>query len=174
MKRFVTCLFILTLLGCGPAAPAAEPAPAAAPSAGAESPPSWQPLPGLRTSGAPSREDLARARDEGITTVIDLRAPGEGSFDEAAEAAALGMHYVSLPVAGADGVTVENAHKLSDALTAADGPVLLHCASGNRAGALLAMKAFHVDGQSAEQALELGRSAGLTKLEPVVRERLTK
>jgi hypothetical protein len=39
-------------------------------------------------------------------------------------------------------------------------------------GALLALKAFQLDGASAEEALDLGRRAGLKGLEPAVRERL--
>jgi hypothetical protein len=34
------------------------------------------------------------------------------------------------------------------------------------------MKAFHLDGEDAETALEIGRAAGLTRLEPAVVERL--
>jgi protein tyrosine phosphatase (PTP) superfamily phosphohydrolase (DUF442 family) len=76
-------------------------------------------------------------------------------------------------VSGADDVTVDNARKLAEALGGDDAlPAVVHCGSGNRAGAILAMKAFHVDGLSAEEALALGRRAGLTKLEPVVKERL--
>ena len=55
-----------------------------------------------------------------------------------------------------------------------DGEVLLHCASGNRVGALLALAAVQVDGASPEAALTLGRAAGLKSLEPVVMERLAK
>jgi hypothetical protein len=48
---------------------------------------------------------------------------------------------------------------------------LLHCGSGNRVGALLALRESQ-DGADDESALEYGRSAGLTKLEPVVIKRL--
>jgi hypothetical protein len=49
---------------------------------------------------------------------------------------------------------------------------MLHCGSGNRIGALFALMAFHLEGESADRALQVGREAGLTRLEPVVRERL--
>jgi len=48
---------------------------------------------------------------------------------------------------------------------------LLHCGSGNRVGALLALLKSS-QGASDEAALEYGISAGLTGLEPVVRARL--
>jgi hypothetical protein len=49
---------------------------------------------------------------------------------------------------------------------------MVHCASGNRVGALLALRANRLEGASPEDALELGLDAGLTRLEPAVREAL--
>jgi len=49
--------------------------------------------------------------------------------------------------------------------------VLVHCGSGNRVGALLALRAS-LDGADDEKALALGREGGLSSLEGVVRERL--
>jgi protein tyrosine phosphatase (PTP) superfamily phosphohydrolase (DUF442 family) len=63
------------------------------------------------------------------------------------------------------------AEKLDAILAEADGPVLVHCGSGNRVGALLALRAS-INGASDEEALELGRQAGLTRAEAVVLERL--
>lgn len=133
-----------------------------------------QPQPGLHTGGQPSQEDLARLKAEGVRTVIDLRGPQEDrGYDEAAEAQRLGLAYLVLPIAGKDDVTPENAKALGDLLRAQDGDVLLHCASGNRVGALLALDAA-ARGIPREEALELGRKAGLKSLEPVVVERLGK
>lgn len=92
-------------------------------------------------------------------------------MDEAAEVAALGMQYVSLPIAGGDDVTFENAAALDKILADTDGPVLLHCASGNRVGALFALSA-KLAGATNEEALAAGKVAGLTRLEGVVKERL--
>ena len=47
-------------------------------------------------------------------------------------------------------------------------PLILHCASGNRAGALLALKAFFVDHAAPDAAIQLGESAGLASLRPAV------
>ena len=52
-----------------------------------------------------------------------------------------------------------------------DGPVLIHCASSNRVGALLALRES-LRGASDEEALEFGKQAGMTRLEPLVKERL--
>lgn len=133
-----------------------------------------QPKPGLHTGGQPSQEDLARLKSEGVRTVIDLRGPQEDrGYDEAAEARRLGLKYIALPIAGKDDITPANAKALNEALKAQDGDVLLHCASGNRVGALLALGAAQIEGVSKEEALVLGRAAGLKSLEPVVVERLS-
>ena len=134
------------------------------------------PLPGLVTGGQPSAADLQTAKNQGFHTVINLRPDGEAGADaqEGSTVSKLGMHYVSIPVSGPADLTEENVKKLAAALSPKDAlPAIVHCASGNRAAALLALKAYQIDGKSAEEALDLGKNAGLTsKLEPAVRERL--
>ena len=131
-----------------------------------------EPRAGLRTGGQPDARDLAQLRAQGVHAVIDLRAAGEErGFDEAAEAARLGMAYVALPVAGKDDLTATNARALAALLAKHGDGVLVHCASGNRVGALLALAAAQ-EGASPADALELGRQAGLRSLEPVVAARL--
>ncbi|MNN82154.1 hypothetical protein D3C81_1990580 [compost metagenome] len=49
--------------------------------------------------------------------------------------------------------------------------MLLHCASGNRVGALLALLA-HERGLDEEAAIAEGRAAGLGSLEPTVRAQI--
>lgn len=133
-----------------------------------------QPSPTLLTGGQPTPEQLAQARAQGYRTVIDLRVAGElKGWNEAETARALGLRYVHIPVAGPEDLTEAKARTLADALQdPAAGPVLLHCASGNRVGALLAIKAGRLDGKSTSEALAIGKAAGMTKLEKVVRERL--
>lgn len=124
------------------------------------------------STGQPDSEILSLVKEAGFTTIVDMRRPTEDrGMDEAAEVAALGMRYIALPIDGANGVTYENAAALDKILAAADGPVLLHCASGNRVGALHALSR-KMAGASNEEALAAGLAAGLTRLEPVVVERL--
>jgi len=131
--------------------------------------------PGLHTGGQPTRDELKQLRDEGVRTVIDLRGPQEArGYDEANEVEALGMTYIALPISGKDDINAAQAKALHRLLQDREGEVLLHCASGNRVGALLALGAAQVDGLSADEALALGRAAGLKSLEPVVMEQLTK
>jgi uncharacterized protein (TIGR01244 family) len=108
-----------------------------------------------------------------VTTVINLRPDAElGGRDEATEVAAAGLAYREIPVAGAPEVTEAKARELWAQLEGTEGGVLVHCASGNRVGALLALGAASAGGLPAEEALEFGRRAGLTGLEPRVRELL--
>jgi len=126
------------------------------------------------STGQPDEKTLAIASEAGFIAVIDLRGEEEDrGIDEVAAVEALGMQYVSLPVKGEDGVTFENAAELDRLLGEFDGPVLLHCASGNRVGALAALRASAA-GASADEALAAGKAAGLTRLEPVVVEQLQK
>ena len=124
------------------------------------------------STGQPDQEILERAKAAGFVAVFDLRTAGEDrGMDEPAAVEALGMSYVAIPVAGADGTTFDNAKQLDEALSKFDGPVFLHCASGNRVGALMALRAS-MHGASDEEALAIGKDAGLTRLEGKVTELL--
>jgi uncharacterized protein (TIGR01244 family) len=131
------------------------------------------PLPGITTAGQPTAEGLAAAAAAGVKTVIDLRGVKEdrGMADEKAAVEKLGMSYVTLPVDGAGGVTFDNAKTLDQLLKQAPGPVLVHCASGNRVGALLALRA-EMNGTKADDALALGVASGLTGLKGAVEQKL--
>lgn len=127
---------------------------------------------GITSAGQPDEAALEVFADAGYATVIDLRGAGEDrGFDEAAVVEDLGLHYVTLPIAGKDAISFDNARKLDGLLKEYPGPVLVHCGSGNRVGALLALRAS-LDGADDEKALALGREGGLSSLEGVVRERL--
>lgn len=178
MTRTLSLLTALFLVACGGSAEtestAEETAPPAstAQSAGGESEYGTQVGPGLVVAGQPTEEDLRTAAAVGVVQVVTLRAEGEpGQDGEEALAAELGLGFVRIPVAGADGLTEENARALDAAL--ANGSTLLHCGSGNRAGALLGLRAHLLQGASAEEAMDQARAAGMTGLESALEERLT-
>lgn len=130
------------------------------------------PLQGITTSGQPSAPQLAAAAESGFKSVIDLRGVNEDrGMDERSTVEGLGMSYVSLPVEGSDGVSYANAAALDKLLAGVEGPVLIHCASGNRAGALLALR-DKLGGADSESALALGVASGLTGLKPTVEQKL--
>ena len=133
------------------------------------------PMDNVLSGGQPTPEQIAAAAVAGFSTVINLRIDEEKGFEWEAEAVGgLGMRYVSIPVAGAEGLTRETVERLDVALSeaVAAGPVLLHCASGNRIGAILALRAAWLYEVEAETALEFGLANGMTRLEPTIRKLL--
>jgi uncharacterized protein (TIGR01244 family) len=129
-----------------------------------------KPVDGVTTAGQPDELALKVFADNGYVAVIDIRTAGEDrGIDEPAVVQGLGMDYVQMPVSGKDGITFENAEKLGQLLDLYDEPVLVHCGSANRIGALFALNTFRETGDI-DKALEAGRVAGLTGLEETVRE----
>lgn len=126
--------------------------------------------PALISAGQPDAEQLKRLAEAGLAAVINLRTPGEDpGFDEAALLRDADVAYYHVPVAGSAGLTEANAARLDRLLQRHAGqPVLVHCASGNRVGALFALRAHTLQGLPADEALEQGRAAGLTGLESAV------
>lgn len=182
MVRYFLLVLGFALAVVGGVAPSFAETDAAELPAGLELKNPRQPASGLVTGGQPTAADLALLQKQGISTVINLRTPGEVSrhddpavaarlnFDEAAAAAGLGLDYISFPISGRDGLTEANARRLDALLAASGGKVLLHCGSGNRVGALMALRAYYVGGQTPDDALAAGLAAGLTSLEPKVRQ----
>ena len=130
------------------------------------------PVDGITVAGQPDEAMLDVFAENGYAAVIDLRGRAENrGFDEAGVTEELGMDYVALPIEGRDAVNFDNAAKLQEIVDQYDGPVLVHCGSGNRVGALLALGQLQ-QGASEDEALEYGRSGGLTRLEGLVRQRI--
>ena len=128
----------------------------------------------ILTGGQPTPEQVRELAAAGYRTIVNLRAPGEeGGWDEAPLAEELGLRYVSIPMAGVEALTEQNARRLAGILEDEDAyPMLIHCRSGNRVGALFALQAFYLDGRDPDAAVEIGLEAGLTSLETAVREHL--
>ena len=172
----------LVLMGCEaeepPEASSADPDPFT-PAEVADAPPEGlhdlpngiMPFDDIVIGGQPTEDHLRAAHEQGFRTVVNLRPNEEfDGFDEGALVNELGMTYVHIPVAGAEDVTAEKAEALSQLLDDPDNrPMLLHCSSGNRVGSLFAARAHFLLDESPEQALDIGRRAGLTQLEAPLR-----
>lgn len=129
------------------------------------------PVDGITAAGQPDEAALQVFADSGYVVVIDMRGPEEdrGVDDFPGVVEGKGMEYIAFPISDSDEISFETAAKLDALLKDADGPVLVHCASGNRVGALLALR-HSLNGASDEEALAFGKDAGMTRLEPRVRE----
>ena len=124
----------------------------------------------LFSGGQPSQTDLAKLRDAGIETIINLRPSSELNWDEKAVVTELGMVYVSIPIAGAKDISAKSAKQLWTAIEQNSlKPVLVHCASGNRVGALVAVAKSQLHDIDKEAAIAEGKQWGLTSLEDTVR-----
>jgi uncharacterized protein (TIGR01244 family) len=131
-----------------------------------------QPIDGITSSGQPNPSAFEIVAKSGYVAVIDMRGPSENrGLDEKAVVEELGLEYIEFPLVGHEAISFENAQQLDKLLTDIDGPVLLHCGSGNRVGAILALR-HSLQGADDEHAMLYGKSAGLTSLESVVKYRL--
>jgi uncharacterized protein (TIGR01244 family) len=132
------------------------------------------PVDGVTTAGQPDVAALSIFAEQGYKTVIDIRTePEERGMDEATVINDLGMEYVLFPIDKPDAINFDNATELGRLIDEADGPVLVHCGSANRVGALFALQKS-LAGADDEAALEYGREAGMTRLEGRVKEVLSK
>ena len=110
----------------------------------------------------PDLAGFEAAKQAGVTTVIDLRGPDELDWDERAAVESLGLTYHSVPVVGER--FERDAFERIEALVAAhhDEPILIHCSTSNRVGGWLATHLVSRHGLSRDEAIEVGRRAGIT------------
>ncbi|MCB9834097.1 MAG: protein tyrosine phosphatase family protein [Planctomycetes bacterium] len=125
----------------------------------------------LSVGGQPSDGDIAALAAAGYRTVVNLRSFEEGDLDaERASVRQAGMTYVAIPFRSAK--LLQDAHFDLGRQWLRDDtarPLYMHCASGNRVGALYI--AFRVldEGADFDQAVAEARSMGLRSDELVVR-----
>lgn len=128
----------------------------------------------LATSGALSDGGVAALQAANFKTIIDLRMEREGTEDERAKVKKAGMAYYNIPVSGDKGIQKAQITAFKKIFESAEDPILLHCGSGSRAGALWA--AYRMSkGIPGKIALDEGRTAGMAaELEDQVTERFCK
>ena len=123
--------------------------------------------------GALDEEKVAALAKAGIDVVINLQPDEELSFDEAAAVERAGMGYEHLPISGAADLKQLKILAFDNILRQHHGKkIAVHCGSGNRVGAAIALRAGWLRGRKMDTAMERGRSHGLTKLEDEVFKRL--
>lgn len=116
--------------------------------------------------GQPTADALRHMHDRGVTTVVNLRTPGEMAkvgFDEGALVRSLGMKYVYLPVRGTPDMpfSPSTVEAFSRAVQQADGPLLLHCTVAWRASHLWAAYLIKDRRMPVDSALDQGRAINL-------------
>lgn len=110
----------------------------------------------LYRGGEPSKAGLARLKEMGVTTVIDLRGHKENVQREAAWARALGMQSINLPMSSKAPTAsqVDTFMKtIKEARDGRRGPVFVHCAHGSdRTGCMIGIWRVSQEGYSYDQA----------------------
>jgi len=125
--------------------------------------------PSLIIGGQPSEADFRYLKSLGVSKVINLRPTTEViAFDQCQLMQKLALDYHLIMISDGRDLTKEAVQRLVYILPTDESRCLFHCASGNRVGALLALKAYWFDGFEAEEAIQFGLDSGMTKLLPVV------
>ncbi len=119
----------------------------------------------LFLASQPDQQALQQAQQQGVTTVINLRGADELDWDEAAAVKALGMNYHNVGISkkgpGFDDAAMAQITQLIHEQKGA--PVFVHCSSGNRASAWLAVHMAHDHQMTVDESIRLAKKAGLTK-----------
>jgi len=126
---------------------------------------------GIFLASQPQPDDLRIAKETGIRTVINLRTDEELDWDEAGTVDSLGMTYHQVPFRSPEQMTDAVLDRLRGLLSdPANRPVLLHCASANRVGAVWLAHRTADDGLAWGPALVEARLVGLRT--PALEERV--
>ena len=118
--------------------------------------------------GQPTERALRELKQQGVTTVVNLRTPEEMAripFDEAALVKQLGMRYVFIPMRG-NAEFPYSPQALKDfeaAMTSADGKVLLHCTIAWRASHMWA--AYLIDARNVPVATALEQTRAINLMD---------
>ncbi len=90
----------------------------------------------ILTGGQLTRADLQLAKERGVRTIVTLRKPGEVDWDERNGATDLGLAFVKIPFRAPEELTDDIFERGRLTLENAERPIIMHCGSANRVGAL--------------------------------------
>lgn len=116
-------------------------------------------------AGAVKPGSVARIKNMGFASIINLRLPTEPGADidaEAAEAKAAGITFVHIPFNGSMPDPVVADRFLAKITEPGIQPAFIHCASGNRAAAMWLIKRVLIDKWDTDRAVEEATQLGMT------------
>jgi protein tyrosine phosphatase (PTP) superfamily phosphohydrolase (DUF442 family) len=115
--------------------------------------------------GATTPEAVPELKKMGYKSIINLRLPSEpgANIDAEADAAkTAGIKFFNIPFSG-QAPDAKVADRFLDTITApGNEPAYIHCAAGNRAGAMWMIKRLAVDHWDTERAYTEAAALGLT------------
>ena len=113
----------------------------------------------------PDPKGFGKIAEAGFRAVVTMQTEGEdqkvepGDERQLAEAAGLAFHHEPLSPSDLDDATVDGFRR---ALTELPKPVLLHCTSGKRSGAMTVMHVASERGLSGDEALDWAADIGFS------------
>lgn len=114
------------------------------------------------TGGQPRLEHLAKLKDEGIKSIINLRQPSEHrAGEEEAMAKQLGLRYYNIPVVYRDPKEEQVTQFLKLTDDSENLPAFIHCTAAIRVGAFWMIRRVMRDGWTVEAAEEEATKVGL-------------
>ena len=124
------------------------------------------------STAPPSEGDLRALAEDGYKAVVNLRCQDEADQPLAPDrggevVASLGLEYCHLPVAGGT-ISDELVDEFRASVEALPKPVLVHCASGKRAGAFTIMHLASQQGMSGDATLQKAADMGFVCDEPAL------
>ena len=115
--------------------------------------------------GATTPEAVPELKKMGFASIINLRLPSEPGANIEAEAAAAktaGINFFNIPFSGASPDPAVADRFLATITAKGNEPAYIHCAAGNRAGAMWMIKRLVVDHWDADKAYTEAAALGLT------------
>ena len=117
----------------------------------------------LTIAGQLTPGEIKAARGQGFKSVLNLRAAGEKGLppDEARQVEGAGLKYANVAVVK-DELSDELAARVIEEMGALPKPVLVHCATGARAGMFVLLYAVVREGMTADEASRRAEAEGFT------------
>lgn len=113
------------------------------------------------TAGQFDQEQVSQLANAGYRTILDLRGADEPrGFDERGQIETSGMRYINLPIKSP--VADEDFEQAREILNQPENrPLLIHCGSANRVGAIMLPHLVLDRGESRAEALRIATDIGL-------------
>lgn len=115
----------------------------------------------ILTAGQLSRADLEYAQGQQVRTIVTLRTEGELEWNERDVVTDLGMTFVEIPFRAPDTLTDDIFERGRLVLENAEQPLIMHCGSANRVGAIWLAWRVLDGGLSVEEAQLEAKAVGL-------------
>lgn len=115
-------------------------------------------------AGQPDEVALQEADQNGVSVVISLRSESELDWDEKAVSESMGQAFYQVPVnSRSDNLAPGPFDQITEIVAAnPDAKIMVHCGSGNRAAAWLAVYLSEEEGMAPDEAIAVARENGLT------------